>query len=49
MNAENIVLIIFTSIGVIMCIHSAIYAYLNHREQYITDKDLYKDLIEEEV
>ncbi len=49
MNAENIVLIVFSSIGVVICIHSVICAYLNRRQQYIIDKDLYKDLIEEEV
>jgi len=49
MNTENIVLIVFSSIGVVICIHSGICAYLKPRKQYITDKDLYKELIEEEV
>jgi hypothetical protein len=49
MNTENIILIVFSSIGVVICIHSGICAYLNRRQQYITDKDLTKELIEEEV
>jgi len=49
MIVENIIIIVFSSIGVVVCVHSAICAYLNRRQQYITDKDLYKDLIEEEV
>jgi len=49
MIVENIILIVFSSIGIIICIHSAICTYLNRRKQYITDKDLTKELIEDEV
>jgi len=41
MDSETIILIVFSSIGTFICIHSAICAYIRH-----TDKDLDKDLIE---
>ena len=47
MIVENIILIVFSSIGVIICIHSGICAYLRHRQEYITSKDLHENLIDE--
>ncbi len=49
MDAETIILIVFSSFGTVICIFSGICAYVKHRKEYITDKDLYKDLLEEEV
>jgi hypothetical protein len=46
MDIETIILIVFSSVGTALCIFSGIYAYLKHREEYITDKDLTKDLLE---
>jgi hypothetical protein len=46
MDIETIILIVFSSFGTALCIFSGICAYLKHREEYITDKDLTKDLLE---
>lgn len=47
MDSETIILIVLSSIGTFMCIFSGVAAYLKHREEYITDKDLTKDLLDE--
>lgn len=47
MDTETVILIVLSSFGTALCIFSGIAAYLKHREEYITDKDLYKDLLEE--
>lgn len=47
MDTETIILIVFSSFGTALCIFSGVAAYLKHREEYITDKDLTKDLLDE--
>ena len=49
MDIETIILIVLSSFGTALCIFSGICPYLKHREEYITDKDLTKDLLEEKV